>query len=748
MATLTLTPIRGVAPNGEDPAEWLALDTDPQFELSSLEHLAGAWVRLVADIAPASGWISMPALHFDCGAGYTDHPSIVLPQPRAGSTRLQFVFRVPGGLRRVRFDPLGQAGAFRLVGPSVRRLSTLEARFAMVADLVRTRGLVEAAKAVVRALRRWRLRDGVGELNRTLADRYTALSGVDRHGYAHWIAAFEPPASSYGAIAASQREWAQRPLISIVMPVWNPPSDVFIAALESIRAQVYPHWELCIADDASDKPHVRELIERFGALDSRIKVEFRQHNGHIVAASNSALVLATGQYVALMDHDDLLHPLALHYIAEAIDRNPEAAIVFSDEDKLDAAGRRHSPYFKCEFNYELFLSQNMVSHLGVYRRDLVTLVGGFREETRGSQDHDLALRVLERIELRRIVHVPRVLYHWRAIAGSTARGSDEKPYAVAAARRAIADHLRRIGVQAEVLPAAESAQWSRVRHALPDPLPHVTIVVTARERSAGFVRCVESIFRCTAHRAFDVVVVDAAGLDPADVSRLRSVSADRLRILKVDAGANHSTMNNLAVALADGDFVCLLDSAVEATSDSWLGELLSFAALPDVGVVGARLWSPDQRLIRGGMVLGLRGIAGTAHLALRRGDGGYFGRAILHQQMSAVSASGLVVRKSVWVAVGGLDEALDAFNDVDFCLRTARAGHRTIWTPFAELVCHDHPTGHRTEASRRHPERLARETDLIHERWASQLAADPAYSPNLSLLDESFGLAWPPRQTN
>ncbi|CAN5495301.1 N/A [soil metagenome] len=739
---LTLTPLRGLAPNGEAAEQWLAIDADPQFELTGLERFAGSWVRMTVAIDPAAGWTSVPALHLDCGAGYPEQPSVVLPQPRPGTTRLRFIFLVPADLKRARFDPLAQAGAFRLGPPIVRALSTLHARVAMLAALVRSRGGRAAAKAVLRAVRRWRLRDGFGQLSRGLTDRYAAISRLDQHSYGNWIAAFEPPVAHYEAIGKSESDWAARPLISIVMPVYNPPADVLTAALESVLAQVYANWELCIADDASDKPHVREILDRFASAEPRIKVEHRRHNGHIVAASNSALALATGRYVALMDHDDLLHPLALHFVGEALDRHPRAAIVFSDEDKLDESGRRHSPYFKSDFNYELFLSQNMVSHLGVYRRDLVTLVGGFHDEYRGSQDYDLALRVIEQIEPDQIVHVPRVLYHWRAIAGSTALGSDEKPYAVIAARRAIADHLERIGVVADVRPAPEAAQYSRVRHALASPAPRLTIVLTTNRRSDRLARCVESLFGHTAYPRFDVVIVDDGTGDAALLAQLKERSPDRLALVRSDGPSDRSTLINRGVAVADGDIVCLLASDIEITHDDWLDELASFAARPDIGAVGARIWSPDDRLQHAGILLGLRGVAGHAHRSLLRGNGGYFGRAMLHQQMSAVSAACLAIRRTVYQEVGGLDKSTGRFDDIDLCLRVAQAGYRNIWTPFAEMVRHASPD-RAIEASQ--SQLIEHDARVMRDRWASQLAADPAYSPNLTVLDESFDLAWPPR---
>lgn len=565
------------------------------------------------------------------------------------------------------------------------------------------------------------------------------------HDYSLWIERHEVPADRYPALRQLSRGWRHRPLISVIMPTYNSCPMLLQAAIDSVRRQVYADWELCIADDASDSSEVHALLARHAAQDERIRWLQRPVNGHISAASNSALTLAQGEFVALLDHDDLLHPLALWFMAEAIDSHPDAGLVFSDEDKLDAQGNRCDPYFKCQYNPELMLAQNMVSHLGCYRRELVARVGGFREGLEGSQDYDLALRVIEQLEPRQIVHVPRVLYHWRIIPGSTAQAVEEKPYAQVAARRAVAEHLQRRGIEAEVLPCPEAPHLNRVRLARPEPLPLVTIVIPTRDRAELLQVCVDSILRKSSYANYEIVVVDNGSTEPATQALFERLRAEGVSILADDRPFNYSALNNRAAASARGELLCLMNNDIEVLTPDWLEEMVSFARLPDIGAVGARLWYPDDTLQHAGVIVGMGGVAGHPHLNLPRGQTGYFGRAVLHQSFSAVTAACLVVRKAVFDEVGGLDETLAvAFNDVDFCLRLRAAGYRNVWTPAAEMIHHESASrgAEDTPAKQR---RFFAEVAAMEARWADLIHDDPAYSPNLSLRSGDFELAQPPR---
>ena len=603
-------------------------------------------------------------------------------------------------------------------------------------------------QAVRNPVRAWRfLRRAAGK-TRDWAGLQQQLDGKIRADgdYSTWISRFEPVSECYPRLRQVADSWHQPPIISVVMPTYNSDPELLEAAINSVLGQVYPHWQLCIADDASDSPGVKALLERHAATDSRIQVVFRLVNGHISAASNSALALASGDFVALLDHDDLLHPLALWFVAQCCIERPEAGVIYTDEDKLSADGQRCGPYFKCDFNYELLLAQNMLSHLGCYRRSLLEEIGGFREGFEGSQDYDLALRAMERLRPEQIVHIPRVLYHWRIVAGSTASSMGEKPYALTAAQRALTEHLQRRGITAEVMPAPEIPLHTRVRFPVPKPAPLVSILIPTRDRVNLLRLCIDSIRELTTYAPYEIIVVDPGSEDADTLQWLDRFRQSGIRVLQEHGEFNFSRFNNQAAAQARGKVLCLMNDGIEIITPDWLEEMVSFAVQDGVGAVGTRLWHPDQRLQGGGVILGLGGVAGPSFLNCERGNIGYFGRAALHQSLSAVTAACMVVRKSVFEEMGGFDERLAVtFHDVDFCLRLRQAGYRNVWTPYAEMR-HDESASHDQETtSEEQQECLASEMAFMQDRWADELAADPAYSPNLSLGAHAFSLAWPPR---
>lgn len=537
----------------------------------------------------------------------------------------------------------------------------------------------------------------------------------------------------------------EKPLISVLMPVFDPPLHLLEAAIRSVQTQIYPHWELCIADDASRDPAVRALLARHAAGDSRIRVVFREENGHISRASNSALELVTGEFVALLDNDDLLPEWALFFVAEAINRHPDAGIVYSDEDKLDTAGHRFNPYFKSDWNPSLFLGHNLISHLGVYRTQLMREVGGFRVGFHGSQDYDLAARCVERLRADQIVHIPRVLYHWRIIPGSTSESIGNKPYALTASEQALNEHLMRQGLAGEVraLPTGSHC----VRYAVPASPPLVSIIVPTRNGVELLRTCLESVRDKTQYANYQILIVDNASDDPATLRYMAELAADpRIRVLRDDRPFNFSALNNQAARAADGEVLALLNNDIEVITPDWLDHMVGAAMLADVGAVGARLWYPDNTLQHGGVILSDDDVAVHAHHRLPRGSHGYFSRAELMQDFSAVTAACLVVRKDRFFEVDGMNEVdlAIAYNDIDLCLKLRERGYRNLWTPFADLYHH--------ESVSRGPEdtpekiaRLQREAAYMRQRWAKWLARDPAFSPNLTVVTADFGLAWPPR---
>ena len=545
------------------------------------------------------------------------------------------------------------------------------------------------------------------------------------------------------------RAWAEGlpdpPKIAVLVPVFNPNPEWLQEAIDSVCDQLYPHWQLCIADDYSTDPRVREVLERAAATDQRIQVVFREQNGHISAASNTALELAEAPWVALLDHDDRLAEDALAWVARSIVEHPQLRMIFSDEDKIDANGSRRDPYFKCDWNPILMEGQNAVCHLGVYATDLVREVGGFRVGYEGAQDHDLTLRCSRRLRRDQILHLPRILYHWRVHAGSTATGAEAKPYSCSAAQRVVADHLLSLDQPAATVDC--TAVGLQPRFALPVDPPRVSVIIPTRNGLAVLKPCLRSLLDHTAYPNLEVLVVDNGSDDPATLSFLAELEASGLiRVLPDPSPFNYSALNNRAVEQASGEFICLMNNDIEVIQPDWLVQMLAYGQRPGIGAVGARLLYPDRSIQHGGVILGIAGVAGHAHHGLAHDDFGYYCRAQLAQEMSAVTAACLLVRKNHYQAVGGLnaEDLRVAFNDVDFCLKLVEHGLHNVYAATAVLVHHE-SVSRGYEDTPEKQARFAAEVAWMQQRWGERLVTDPAYNPNLSLDSAPFSLASPPR---
>ncbi len=566
-----------------------------------------------------------------------------------------------------------------------------------------------------------------------------------RNDYTKWIGQYDTiDQPKRKNIQTKIAQMLHRPLISIVMPTYNPNPAWLSEAIDSVRNQLYPNWELCIADDASTDPGIRPLLEKYMGEEPRIKVVFREENGHISAASNSALAVASGEWVALLDHDDLLPEHALYWVARTINEHSDVSLIYSDEDKVSESGIRYSPYFKPDWNPDLFYSHNLITHLGVYRKDIVDYIGGFRQGFEGAQDYDLALRFVERIELGQIAHIPRILYHWRVHSESTAGGAEAKPYAMLAGERALNDHFERTGKKGRVELVGHGY---RARYDISKSPPHVTIIIPVHNGYDIFRTCIESIRRKTTYRPYDLLVIDNRSTEKALLDYLEHIGSEpQIQVIRDDGPFNYSAINNRAVRLARGEYVLLLNSDVEVINEDWLHELVALGIQPGVGAVGACLWYPDNTLQHCGVITGIGGVAAHAHNRLARGSDGYFGRASLIYSVSAVTGACLLVQKDLYTLVGGLNEheLAVAFNDVDFCLKLIRAGYRNVWTPYAELYHHESASrGYEDTPGKKM--RFQKEMIYMQETWGDLLVNDPAYNPNLTLQHADFSLAWPPR---
>lgn len=740
---------------GHDIRVWSATGDDPNFQLHlprGRSSLRPGWYVMSVVLNPLSGRFNRPMLYVDYGDGLSeDHRIPLLLGENTDRHRLLLKFEEP--VRALRLDPsdADQACDFLFASPSLRRISRVEAMLRMAWPAVQRMRAQDATWWRI-AQEMWSsLRHGPANALNTLHANTRIADGISEGtSYADWIKTNDTLDDAQRAlIRADIDTMVDPPLISILLPVYNTPERWLRACLNSVLRQLYPHWELCIADDASTEPHVRSILQQYSAGDPRIKVTYRKKNGHISAASNSALKLATGSFIALLDHDDELPPHALYYVAKSIGVHPDVAMIYSDEDKIDEDGIRFDPYLKPDWNLELFRGHNMFSHLGVYRRSLVVEIGGFREGYEGSQDYDLALRCSERVTRSRIHHIPRILYHWRAIAGSTAYGPQEKNYAHLAARKAISAHLQRVGVTAEVLPIRHRAGNWRIRRLLSPPQPRVSIIVPTRNKGEVLRCCLESILNRSTYPNFEILVVDNRSDDPSTLSYLETLRGRKnLRLISFDEPFNYSLLNNAAVAQSSGDIVVFLNNDTEVITPSWLEEMVSLA-LPDTsGAVGAMLYYPDDRIQHAGIVLGLGAerVAGHAYHSMPRGFPGDKCRAHLVQEVSAVTGACMAIRRDRFNAVHGFDESLGlAFNDVDLCLRLREEGFHNIWTPNAELYHHESLT-RGADTNPEHRQEYLTACSYMRERWGSRLLDDPYYHPALSLDRGDFHTWVTPRQ--
>ena len=576
--------------------------------------------------------------------------------------------------------------------------------------------------------------------------------------YAAWVAAYDS-ITPEGAekLRAKLATLTRRPLISVLMPTYNTPEKWLVRAIESVRRQLYENWELCIADDASKQPHVRRILERYQKKDPRIKVVIRETNGHISAASNSALALAHGEFVALLDHDDEIRPHALACVALELDTHPHADLIYSDEDKIDENGHRYDHYFKPDWNPDLFNVQNYISHLGVYRTLLVRDVGGFRVGYEGSQDWDLAQRVIERTAPDRIRHIPKILYHWRSVPGSTAMLIGAKNYATSAAEKVISEHFVRTGVNATLSPT-KGSYW-RVHYPLPAPAPRVTLIIPTRNRLNVLEPCIASLLTKTTYPNFEILIVDNDSDDPAtlaylaQISNLKSETSNpaappaRVRVVRFPGEFNYSALNNFGVEHTAAPLVGLLNNDLAVINGDWLDEMVSHALRPEIGCVGAKLYYPDDKIQHAGVILGIGGVAAHAWQTHPRGAAGQAHRNLLQQNLSAVTAACLVMRREVYLQVGGLnaDQLKVAFNDVDFCLKVRAAGYRNLWTPYAELYHHESASRGKEDTLEKR-DRFRAEVEYMRATWGDLLDHDPAYNPNLTLTINDFTLSLPPRE--
>ncbi|HLB32798.1 MAG: hypothetical protein A3F67_07500 [Verrucomicrobia bacterium RIFCSPHIGHO2_12_FULL_41_10] len=594
----------------------------------------------------------------------------------------------------------------------------------------------------------------------------------------------------------AQTDSSLLPKISVILPVYNPPLRFLQEAIASVRSQLFTHWELCIVDDGSTHQEVLSYLHEIEKKDPRIKIIFCKKNRGIAAATNEALNLCSGDFVTFLDHDDVLSLDALGEVALAIAKNlssnstdaansfvapvleassssctlnfcapstpcsssasasfkvgstnSNVGFLYTDEDKLDRWGRRCDPFFKPDWNPALLESLNYCSHLSVIRRSFVMEAGGINTTVEGAQDWDLILRITERLHSDQIIHIPKILYHWRISNHSTARSVKAKPHIIEAGRRVLEEHFQRIGRSIKGIEQVHEGGHWKINFEFTNPSPLVSIIIPTRNRRDLLERCIQSIQSKTDYSNYEILIADNDSDDPAILEYYRQLEDySNIRILKTPGPFNYSAINNRAVAHARGEILVLLNNDIEVTHPSWLSELITYAIRSDVGAVGALLCYPNGRIQHAGVILGIGGIAG--HVGKNFREQCYVGgnRMCVVQNFSAVTGACLVVRKKLYEEVGGLDEMNlpVSFNDVDFCLKLRAAGYWNVWTPFVSLIHHE-SASRGLENTPEKKRRFAKEVTTMRQRWGELLDHDPAYNPNLTLKNEDWSLAWPPR---
>jgi GT2 family glycosyltransferase len=546
-------------------------------------------------------------------------------------------------------------------------------------------------------------------------------------------------------IRTQAKHLARKPLISIVMRAVETPQRRLIQTIGSIQAQLYPHWELCVVDDASPSEIVARTLREAAANDSRIKWVRSETKRSAATASNAALGLASGEFVALMNDQDLLPEHALYAVAVEVNHHPEVDLIYTDEDQVRPNGQRCQPYFKPDLNIDLLLGHDFFNHLGIYRRSLLAQIGGFRESTMdGSQWYDLSLRSVAVTNTARIRHIPTVLYHRRLSPQAFSKAQIEGRSA--GARLVVLDYLKGQGVRgAEVLPVPAAPEWNRVRWPLPDPPPHVSLIVPTRDKPELLERCIDGLLQRTNYPDLDVLIVDNESQEPKALALLARLQNDpRVRVLPFAGPFNYSALNNAAVLEATGEIIVLLNNDIDVIDGDWLREMVSLSIRPDVGAVGAKLRFADDRIQHAGIVLGVGNDAVAGHFGyLAAGtDRGYFAQLITTRELSAVTGACLALRREVFDAVGGLDaDHLPVqYNDVDLCLRIREHGWRVIWTPFAELY-HLESASRGVDQTSCQLARASTEADYMRRRWAYMLDNDLFYNVNFDRSDHTFRLA-------
>lgn len=554
--------------------------------------------------------------------------------------------------------------------------------------------------------------------------------------YEPWYEAYVPDEETLNR--QRRRKFSNAPLISVVVPAYRTPPLFLRQMLDSLIAQTYEVWELCIANGSPDDKEMEAVLEEYEKRDRRIRHENLKENLGIAENTNAAFRMAKGEFIGLLDHDDLLAPNALYEIALALEKNPEADVVYTDEDKVTTDLKEHfQPHLKPDFNLDLLRSNNYICHFFTVRREIVEKVGGFRKEFDGAQDYDFIFRCTE--EARKILHIPEILYHWRTHKESTADNPASKMYAFEAGKRAIEAHLKRTGTDGEVSHTPDLGFY-RVKYPVKGE-PLVSIIIPNKDEKESLEACLNSIWEKTTYKNYEIIVVENNSTSEEIFRYYKEISQKGVRLLRWKKEFNYSAINNFGAAHAKGEFLLFLNNDVTVITSDWLTELAGLCQRKEVGAAGVKLLYPDNTIQHAGCVIGIGGIAGHMFVNMPANRTGYLHKASLLQDMSAVTAACMMVKKQVFDQVGGFTEELAvAFNDVDLCLKINKAGSLVVYDPYVQLY-HMESKTRGAEDSKEKVRRFQTEIEYMRCHWLDILKnGDPYYNKNLSLTKWNYSL--------
>ena len=533
-----------------------------------------------------------------------------------------------------------------------------------------------------------------------------------------------------------------QPKISIVVPLYKTPEKYLLQLVESVKAQTYPNWELCLSDGSGENSPLTSFLKSLEAGDERIKVAYNEQALQISENTNAGIEIATGAYIAFADHDDELTPHALFECVKALNKDRKIRLIYSDEDKMSMDGHKFfQPHFKPDYNPDLLCTVNYICHLFVVQREILDQVGTFRKEFDGAQDYDFIFRCVEAVDPSEIYHVTKILYHWRCHEDSTAENPESKTYAFEAGKRAIEEHYHRTGIRAEVY-QGEFLGLYRTRF-LRDYDPLISIIIPNKDHIEDLKRCMDSIDQKSSYKNYEYIIVENNSTDEKTFQYYKNLEEEnpKAHVVYWDKEFNYSAINNYGATFAKGEYILLLNNDTEIINETCLEELLGYCMRSNVGAVGARMYYEDDTIQHAGVVIGFGGIAGHCFVLQPRGTTGYCHRIICAQDYSAVTAACMLVKKSAFDEVGGLTEELAvAFNDIDFCMKLREAGYLIVYNPYAELYHYESKSRGLEDT----PEKVARfnkEMQIFERRWPDILRnGDPYYNPNLTLKSQDFSL--------